>query len=170
MLVGHSMGGAIATCVAAGWPHLVDGLVLINTAHKLRVASALREQIERDDFDLASVAALMTAMAFPEGTAAGVRDQLGAMLSQTGAGTAQADFLACQRYEPPEALPLRIPSLVVSSDSDKLFSSKASRMLAEKVSTSCTHTVVRSSGHMTPLDQPEALRQVLYGWLRKQRW
>src|SRR5262245_15672292 len=47
VLVGHSMGGAVALACALAWPERVAGLVLVNSAARLDVSDELLALLER---------------------------------------------------------------------------------------------------------------------------
>lgn len=56
------------------------------------------------------------------------------MLRCAGPATALNDFRACHAYEPPSNLPLAVPTLIVTSEHDKLVGRKSAKALREKVS------------------------------------
>lgn len=45
--MGHSMGGAVALAYALTWPEKVAGLVLVNSAARLKVADASLAMLEQ---------------------------------------------------------------------------------------------------------------------------
>eukprot|EP00667_Euglena_gracilis_P019090 EG_transcript_20386 len=168
VLAGHSMGGAVVQAVAARWPGLVRGLVLVNTGFTLRVSSTLLKALEDADYNVA--VDMLTESAFDPTVDRSKKDLMREMLRCAGPATALNDFRACHAYEPPSNLPLAVPTLIVTSEHDKLVGRKSAKALREKVSTNCTHQVVPQSAHMTPLDNPDALTPLIVAWLQQQPW
>jgi pimeloyl-ACP methyl ester carboxylesterase len=160
IVVGHSMGGAIAQRLAlerVGW---VSALVLVATGARLRVAPAILENI-RDDFSHA--VALITRYAWgPEASKSLMKLGRDA-LEDTGADALLGDFLACDRFDVMDRLgEIDIPVLVVCGTADELTPVKYARFLAEHIPHARLVTV-EGAGHMVMLERPrevgEAVRE-----------
>lgn len=167
ILVGHCMGGSVAQAVAKQWPHLVIGMILINCGDTVGATNSMLQQLEAVENFPAGVDALSTS-AFPVGVAGKPKDVYCQMLRQSGPAVAGGDLRAYCGHVPEEGL--TIPTLILSGEHDQLVPRSSAERLAAKVSSSCTHHTVRCSGHVSPLDQPEGLRLLLHGWVRRQRW
>ena len=173
VLVGFSLGGYIARKVAELFPERVAALVLV--ASSLEVDSAERVKAKEDairaldpaTFRGLSMGAIAQSL-HPErrGDRAlvtriremGNRLGYGAMVVQSGL---QRDGIA--------AASLTCPTLVVAADQDPLRSAQETEALAAAIP-GATLKVIEQSGHMLPLEQPEALATTLAAWLGRTSW
>lgn len=154
IVIGHSMGGAIAQKLALDYPGWVSALGLIATGARLRVAPAILESI-RDDFDHA--VALVTRFAWaPDADQSLVELGLEA-LKETGPDVLFGDFLACDRFDVMDRLEeIDVPVLVVNGTGDRLTPVKYARFLAEHVRDARLVTI-EGAGHMVMLERPDEL-------------
>jgi len=152
VVVGHSMGGAIAQTLALGSPDRVAGLVLVATGARLRVAPAILDGIHAD---FERVADLITRFAWsPEADPAMVELGRQALLSETSPDVLFGDFVACDRFDVMERLhEIETPTLVVAGTADQLTPLKYERFLAKHI-TSARLTVIEGAGHMVMLERP----------------
>lgn len=151
VVVGHSMGGAIAQTLALDFADRVAGLVLAATGARLRVAPAILDGI-RSDFE--GAARLITRFAWsPEAPPALV--ELGRKtLLETNPDVLWGDFAACDRFDALERLgEIEVPTLVVAGAADQLTPVKYARFLAERVfEARCV--IIEGAGHMVMLERP----------------
>lgn len=151
IVVGHSMGGAIAQKLALEHSDLISALGLIATGARLRVAPALLESI-RDDFDRA-VALITRYLWGPEASESLMELGRGA-LKDTGPDVLLSDFQACDGFDVMDRLDqIEIPTLVVGGTADALTPLKYARFLAEHIPDARLLTV-EGAGHMVMLEQP----------------
>ncbi len=167
VIVGHSMGGAIAQELALRAPQRVAGLVLLGTGSKLPVAPQL-------------LPALLEA---PEPTVAQLMDwawsvQTPDALKQQGAQLMLAlpsqvlhdDFAACSVFDARgDVTRIAAPTLVVGASDDRMVPLKFSRTLAESLP-QAELVVLEGAGHMFPLERPQELADVVAEWLERQSW
>jgi len=59
---------------------------------------------------------------------------------------------------------IRVPTLVVSGDADRLISNEYSREMADLIPRAKLE-IVAQCGHLTPMEQPEVLVEVIDDWL-----
>jgi pimeloyl-ACP methyl ester carboxylesterase len=163
VLVGHSMGGAIAQTLGLHQPPWLRGLVLANTGARLRVAPALLALLETDY--PAAVEQIIHWYFAPEVSPyrrEGVRRQL----LRTDPAVTLGDFRACNDWDVRAALQaggIRVPTLVISSRTDQMTPPKQSEFLAEAIPGAAL-TWVSHAGHMTPLEQPAAWNAAALAW------
>jgi len=158
ILVGHSMGGAIALDLALRHASRVAGLGLVATGARLRVASAIIEGIRRDP---KAAVRLICDFAFgPEAPQEMVRlgrRQMEAILPDVFHG----DFLACNAFDVMDQLgEIAAPSFVVCGTQDRLTPSKYSIYLRDHIVHAVLH-LVEGAGHMVMVERPEAVVDAL---------
>lgn len=160
IVVGHSMGGAVAQMLALEHSDWVSALGLIATGARLRVSPAILQNI-RSDFD--GAVNLITRYAWgPEADESSM--ELGRKaLEDTGPNVLLDDFLACDSFDVMDRLEeIDIPTLVVCGTADELTPVKYARFLAEHIPDAWLVTV-EGAGHMVMLERPhevgEAVRE-----------
>lgn len=168
VLVGFSLGGYIARKVAELFPERVAALVLVATS--LEADSAERAKAKQDaikaldpaTFRGLSMGAIAQSL-HPERRSdrelvtrireMGRRLGYEAMVVQSGL---QRDGIAAET--------LTCPTLVIAAAQDPLRSEQETEALAAAIPGAAL-TVIEQSGHMLPLEQPEALATTLKAWI-----
>lgn len=162
VLVGHSMGGAIAMDVALRHAERVAGLGLVATGARLRVAPAILEGIRQDP---EAAVRLICDFAFgpetpPETVRLG-RRQMGAIPPEVLHG----DFAACDVFSVMNRLgEVSAPAFVLCGTQDHLTPLKYSTYLREAIPGAVLH-LVEGAGHMVMVERPEAVVEVLSSFL-----
>jgi pimeloyl-ACP methyl ester carboxylesterase len=164
VIVGHSMGGAIAQTMALAHADHVAGLVLVATGARLRVFPAILEGI-CSDFE--ATTALITHYAWSTETSSRLTELGKQTLLRTGPDVLLADFGACDRFDIMECLDqIRVPTLIVAGSADQLTPVKYACFLAEHIP-DAQLKIVENAGHMVMLERPEvielAIRQFIEG-------
>ena len=153
VLVGHSMGGAIALQAALTAPSRVAGLVLAATSHRLPVSDQIFDVIE-NHFE--SFGDLLAAFAFsdaadPDMVKLWTEPPLVATQS-----TVLADFRACDVFDVTDQLHgIRCPALVLHGDLDKMVTRAQVVALASKLQHGML-TEFSGVGHMLFQEAAEA--------------
>ena len=170
-LIGFSLGGYIALELIRQIPHRIEKLILINAAAK---AVCERGQIERErSLDLINkgkfdflvnlifknsihdkkkyheLLSLLKAMAQKIG-AERYMHQLTAILNKPD----QTELLAT----------IQCPTLLIASLEDNVMPIERSEHMATHIKDSKL-VYIENCGHMAPLEQPDAINQILSGWL-----
>lgn len=150
ILVGHSLGGAVALTLALEAPQQLGGLVLVSSAARLRVAPAI----------LAAVATgkpLSLAFAFGPQTPQAVVQQYDALAALTPPDAAQADWHACDAFDLRHRLSeVACPTLVLHGDADALTLPKHQQSLAEAIP-GAQRIALPHVGHMLPWEDAAGL-------------
>jgi pimeloyl-ACP methyl ester carboxylesterase len=160
VLVGHSMGGAVAQLLALTYPDRIHALVLAATAARLQVAPVLLDTLRRR-FDQFSE--LLAGAGFsPASDPARVRTWAARQV-QAPREVVLADFLACARFDQRASLAaLRCPTLVISASDDRLTPPNLQRRLGELIPRARLEAVSRA-GHFLAFERPDRLAELIDG-------
>lgn len=183
VLIGHSMGAAVALSCALSWPERVAGLILLNGAGQLDVSdevmallgdslppaapdsTAVDERVDR-------MSPAFGDLCFSPATAPELRERWQAVLFSARREVILGDFAACRGFDLLGELPrlnsAAFPSLLISGGDDllvppQLVAETAARLLRAR------HEVIADSGHLTHLEKPAACFALIEGFLRESR-
>jgi pimeloyl-ACP methyl ester carboxylesterase len=162
VLVGHSMGGAIAQTVALSQPERLDGLVLVGTGARLRVLPRILELLGGDPPRGTS---LISSLSYSPETPAGAVVEAERALAATPAVVTLGDFAGCDRFDVMAKLgAVRVPTLVVVGRDDRLTPPKYAAWLAATIA-GARLVEVPAAGHFVQLEQPAAVNAALRAFL-----
>jgi 3-oxoadipate enol-lactonase len=162
VLVGHSMGGAIAQTLALGDASRYAGLVLVGTGARLRVLPRILQL-----FRESSVAAadMVGSLSYSPLTPPGAVIEAERALHDTPVGVTLGDFHACDRFDVMGRLgDLRVPTLVVVGRDDRLTPPKYAAYLARSIP-AARLVEIDGAGHFPQLEQPAAVNAALREFL-----
>lgn len=152
VLVGHSMGGAIALTLALRQMPPVVGLVLVGTSARLRVGEIILDNI-LSDFSQALELIFKFAwsdQARPVQVALAKR-----LMREIGPEVVYGDFLACHHFDARERLgEIALPSLVLSGAADRMTPAKFGQALAAGIP-GARSVVIDRVGHFLMQEAPE---------------
>ena len=162
VLCGHSMGGAIVLTLALSRPGEVGGLVLASTGAKLGVSPEILDSLR--DKPLQAIERVITPWSF-NSIDLGMGREARTALSISNLPVFLNDYLACEGFDVRSELPRIVArTLVVCGDKDRLTPPRWSHYLTANIPSS-EAVFIKDSGHMIPLEKPEALAFVIQGFL-----
>ncbi len=164
VLVGHSMGGAVALEAAIRWPRRVLALVLIGTAAHLHVSRTLLHNASDPAKEAEAVHKVVEHSFAPE-TSARLKELAEQRMLEARSSVLYGDFLACDAFDATgRASHVFGPALVVFGSEDKMVPPAAGRLLASQMLQGRVE-IVPGAGHMVMLEQPERLAALLSEFL-----
>jgi pimeloyl-ACP methyl ester carboxylesterase len=162
VVVGHSMGGAIVLSLALTHPEELGGLILVDTGAKLGVAPEILEGLRVQP--MRAIEQIITPWSF-DSIDLSLGREARAALSVSNLPVFLNDYLACRGFDVREDLPtISTKTLIVCGDKDRMTPPKWSHYLHAKISGSELR-FVKDSGHMLPLEKPEALAGLVQSFL-----
>ena len=162
VVCGHSMGGAISLTLALAHPEDLGGLILVSTGAKLGVAPEIINGLGKDP--MRAIESTITPWSFSS-IDLGLGREARAALSVSNLPVFLNDYLACDGFDVRQALSrIATRTLVVCGDKDRFSPPKWSHYLKANITGSELY-FVKDSGHMLPLEKPEALAGVIQRFL-----
>jgi len=154
VLVGHSMGGAIALEFAARFPSQVLGLVLVGSGARLRVSAELMRSTSNLETFPEAIKLLMQ-LSFAPHTDARLKELASRRLAEIRLHVLQGDLLACDAFDGSKRLAaITVPTLIVCGAADKMTPPVHSVYLREHIA-GARLELVPDAGHMVMLEKPE---------------
>lgn len=164
VLVGHSMGGAIALWTALEVPERVIGLGLVGTGGRLRVAPAILDGFGRD---VAATIRLVVDYAYATTASARALALAEQSFALCDPAVYHDDFVACDAFNVVARLSeIRCPTAVVCGVDDRLTPPKYSESLRDRIPGAAL-TLVPDAGHMVMVEQPAAVTTALRALVRR---
>ncbi len=154
VIVGHSMGGAIAQTLALTHPDRVTGLGLVGTGARLRVLPAILDGVLRD---VNATARLVVGNSYAADLTDALRARAEAEFAACPATVTHADFAACNQFDLiARVAEIHAPTLVVCGKQDQMTPLKYSEFLAAQIP-GARLVLVDHAGHSVMLEQAQAV-------------
>ncbi len=164
VVVGHSMGGAIAQMLALRHRDKVAGLVLIGAGARLPVSDAILSQALTN---LPTAVEFITRYAWAKNTPSALVEDGRQIMLNSDPAVLHGDFVACSRFNVMERLPqIQIPALIIAGADDKMTPPKFGRYLAEHIP-HAELLLLDGAGHMMMLEQPGPVTAAISVFLRR---
>jgi pimeloyl-ACP methyl ester carboxylesterase len=166
VLVGFSMGSAIALSLALRYRKRIIGLGLVGAGAKLRVAPAILEMAASSNTFMSAVETIIE-----NSYSAEVDPQVKKLALQQMAETRQSvlygDFLACDAFNVMERLEkIQVATLLICGGADRMTPPNRSDYLRDHIQGAQLH-IIEGAGHMVPTERPDEVADLLAGFLEK---
>ncbi len=163
VLAGHSMGGAVALAAALAGLRGLDALVLASSGARLRVSPIIFEGLTNRFLEFAPefVDLILAKDAGPD-----LREELTADVLSMRPSVFLADFRACDAFDVRDRLGrVRVPTLVINGDEDRLTPLKYGEYLATAVP-GAVLKIMRGAGHAVMLEKPTEVNNVIASFIQ----
>ncbi len=164
VLIGHSMGGAIAQLYALKYPQDIKALILIGTGARLRVAPRLLSLI-RDGIDnplswLENFVRPLYSRVAPE-----VGEEIIEKIARSGAAVQLNDMLCCDKFDIMDKVhQIKVPTLLLCGSEDEMTPPKYGSSLAAKIQ-EAKLAIIDGGSHLVFAEKPGAVNQVIEQFL-----
>lgn len=166
VVVGHSMGGAIALSIALARPKRILGLGLIGSGAKLRVVPALLEMASNP----ASFVAATNEVAehsYSPSTDPHIKELGAQRLAEARPSVLAGDLLACDSFDVMERVKkIKAPTLIVCGQDDLMTPPNRSEYLRDQIDGAELH-IVEQAGHMVMIERPDVVADLLGDFLSR---
>jgi pimeloyl-ACP methyl ester carboxylesterase len=160
VIVGHSMGSAVALTLALKYPKQVLGLGLLGSGSKLRVAPILLETVGNPN-TFESAVDMLNENCFSAETPKNLLEHSKRYMMAMRPPVLLGDLLACNEFDVTSELEkIKVPTLILCGAEDKMAPIKFSESLRDGIANSQLH-VLEHAGHMVMLEQPNAVADLI---------
>ncbi len=158
VLIGHSLGAAIALDFAAKYPEEVSGIVPVGGGLTMPVNPGILEGFRRQpELSLD----MMCKFSLARENRDKLFDALRKSLGETDIEIIAGDMLACSRFDiTGELQKIKAPTLVICGTQDKMMPPASSEQIASGIARAKL-VLIEGAGHMVMMEQPEAFNSAL---------
>jgi pimeloyl-ACP methyl ester carboxylesterase len=161
ILVGHSMGGAIAITFALRHPDMA-GIVLVGTGARLRVQPQILSKI-KENYEEASK--LIASWSISPTSGPVLADRIAREMLQVNPKVTYGDFMACNKFDRmKDVSKIACKTLIIVGADDQMTPAKYSEYLHEQIAGSRI-VVMPGAGHSVMLEKHRAFNEALRAFL-----
>ncbi|MDI6742609.1 MAG: alpha/beta hydrolase [Smithella sp.] len=162
VLVGHSLGAAIALRCAISYPEQLAGIVCLGAGLKMPVNALFLDYLQTHPPEIASeIVEMICKYSLAKENRTRLAGVLGDSIALAKTDIMNGDLLACNRLDlTGEADAIKIPTLIICGAEDKMTPPDLSRQLAARISGS-TLEMIAGAGHMAMIEKPVELNNSL---------
>lgn len=162
IVVGHSVGGAIALDFALHYPDRLAGLVLVGSGARLRVSPAILTGI-LSDFE--ATVDLIYDYAYGPGASEQLKRLGRQRMLKTSPEVLYGDYAACDAFDVMERLgEVHCPTLIIGGTADRLTPSKYSVYLRDHIP-GAELVLVDAASHMVMLEKSEVITRAISNFI-----
>ena len=164
VLIGHSLGGAIAQLYALNYPQDIKALILISTGAKLRVApqyfSLIHNGIETPSVWLQNFVESLISQVPTQ-----LKQKLIKEIAEVGASVQLNDMLCCDKFDIMDKVhQIKIPTLILCGSEDRMTPPRYSFYLANKIK-GAKLTIIAGGTHFVFAEKYEEVNQAIQDFL-----
>lgn len=162
IIVGHSLGGAIAQVMAIEHGDELGGLILIGSGARLRVSPMLLEAA-RQNTETGHAPPLETAMTAENMEA--IEPKLVAEQDALAPSLLYRDLMACNIFDVMKRLyEIQLPTLIICGEEDHMTPVKFSEYLHAQI-TGSTLRIIPQAGHYVMREKPDEVNRAIEEWM-----
>ena len=166
VVIGHSMGGAIALMMALEYPDQVLGLGLVSTGAKMPVNQGMLDMLQGES-TFPKAIELIVKWSYAQELDPKTKRQVMKQMLENRPGAVYGDFLACSQFDVRERLgEIKMPAVVITGSEDKMMAVSSSEYLHENISDSRLH-IIEGGGHMVMLEKPDEAGKLVSQFLKE---
>lgn len=160
VIVGHSMGGAIAMELALAYPQALKGQIIVDSGARLRVSPKTLDVLSRNLHPLEDVKYYYSPTASRE-VLGRASEEMKTVLPEVYF----ADFRACDNFNIMDRMNnIRIPTLIICGQEDQMTPVKYSEYLFKALKRSIL-VYISDAGHMSMLEQPQQVNKAIQDFM-----
>jgi pimeloyl-ACP methyl ester carboxylesterase len=160
IIIGHSMGAAIALTLALDHSRHVLALGLIGGGGRLKVSPDLIEDVS-SPVTLPHALQTIAEMAFSPKVEPHLKQLAMQRMTLTRSTVFQGDFLACNQFDVMDRLAkIHVPTLVLCGGDDRMAPPRYSEYLSSSIKKSRL-VIIPDAGHMLMIEKPKAVADLL---------
>lgn len=165
-LMGHSMGGAIVQELAIAFPHILEGIILVGTGARLKVAPMFLEGLSKN---FEGTVDTFISYAYAPKTDRSIIEEGARLMKAAGSTVVHRSFLACDRFDRrQETAQIRVPCQVLCGSEDKLTPPKLSEALHEGIVGSRLR-LISNAGHMVMIERHKEFNEAVQEFISEIR-
>lgn len=165
VLVGHSMGSAIALALAINHSEYVVGLCLIGAGARLRVSPDILNYMA-DQTTFYKATDLLLSYSFSSTASSRLVDLASRRFGETRQSVLYGDLQACDHFDVMDQLgAVKQPTLVICGAEDQMTPLRYAQFLTNSIP-NARLVVIPGAGHMVMLEQPHLVAEGLLSFLQ----
>ena len=166
VIVGFSMGSAIALSLALHYRKRVLGLVLVGAGAKMRVAPAMLELASNPSTFLAGIETVIE-NSYSQNVDPQVKELAIQQMTETRQAVLFGDFLACDAFNVMERTnKIHVPTLLITGSADQMMPPNRAEYLRDQIE-GAQLQIVEGAGHMVMIEQPDKVAELLTDFLEQ---
>jgi pimeloyl-ACP methyl ester carboxylesterase len=166
VLVGFSMGSAIALSLALRYRKRVLGLGLLGAGAKLRVTSDTLEMLTSASTFMSAVETVIES-SYSAGVDPQVKKLALQQMTETRQSVVYGDFLACDSFDVMERLDkIQVPTLLICGSVDRMTPPNRSEFLRDHIE-GAQLNILDGAGHMVATERPDEVAGLLSSFLEQ---
>ena len=164
VMVGFSMGSAIALSIALEHRKRVLGLALIGAGAKMRVAESTLELASNPSMFLPTVETVVE-HSYSPGVDPRIKEFAIQQMAETRQAVLYGDFLACDAFNAMEQVHrIHLPTLLITGSADRMTPPNRAQYLQSQIE-GAQLEIVEGAGHMVIVERPDEVGELLTGFL-----
>ena len=164
VIVGFSMGSAIALSLALVYRKRVLGLALIGSGAKMRVAESTLELASNPSMFLSTVE-MVIENSYKPNVDPRIKELAVQQMAETRPAVLYSDFLACNAFDAMERVnKIRVPTLLITGSADRMTPPNRAEYLRDQIE-GAQLQIVEGAGHMVIIEQPDEVAGLLTKFL-----